>query len=455
MKVKFFIFFIICLILIGCTPGRYTVADRYMKENNYQSALEEYIRIAEMNNTLSMSRDVHALTGAMIAYYKIGNYKKSFAISKQILSIEKYNSSAIFYAGMNLEMLNKQTLAKRVFRFYTVLSRFDPYYKLIKAKFKKLVQDEMEKRAQMAIKMENSISMDQIDKNTVAILYFLNVMDDPEWSTLSKGLAEIMITDFSQVKSLKVLERIYLQKLIEEMQLGMSGLTDETTVPRMGRLMKANNLINGAFTIKAGKDLIITSNLLDVTSSKNVITKEFSGAVGNLFGIEKEIVFAAIDHLGIQLTDEERKNIGKHATQNFNAFRAFCRGLDQYDLGDYSTAMMYFQDAIKLDPNFILAQDMLDITEALGTIEQGIFVSMHFAMKKSKFASATGMEGLISTHNRLNQLSQNLDMGYLPGNDSRNGASEIISQEQFWYDDWRTREPLQPPPPPPSIPPNK
>lgn len=452
VKVKHFVLSITSILMIGCSMGRYTIADRFMKSNDYQSALGEYLRIAEMNGSLSISRDVRALTGAMIAYYEIGNYKNSFAVSKQVLSIDKYNSSAIFYAGMSLEKLNKKSLAKKVYRFYMSLSRFDPYYKLIKAKFNQLVKDEIEQRVAMAIKMENNISMDQIDANAIAVLYFYNVVDDPEWNSLSKGLVEMMTTDLSQVKNLKVLERIYLQKLIEEMQLGMSGLTDEKTVPRMGRLMKANNLISGAFTIKAGHDLTITSNLLDVKNGTSVPTKEFNGDVNGIFEIEKEIVFAAINQLGIQLTDEERKKIGLNTTENLETFKAFCRGLDQYDLGNYSSALLYFQQAIKFDPNFMLGQDFFDITEALESIAQGTFVSKYLDMRQSKFSAETGK---LSTQYRLNQLSQNLDLGYLPGNDSRNGASEIIYDERFWDDNWRNRELLEPPPLPPSTPPKK
>jgi len=426
VKVRRFISLIICLVLIGCSSGRYMVADRYLKQYDYQNALEEYIRIANMSGSISMSRDVRALTGAMIAYYKLSNYKKSFAVSKHILSIDKYNSSAIFYAGMNLEMLNKQTLAKKVYRYYTALSRYDPYYKLIKAQFNKLIQNEMEKRAQLAIKMEKNINMDQIAGNTIAVLYFLNVVDDPDWNSLSKGLAEML----------------------------MSGLTDESTVPRMGRLMKARNLINGAFTIKPGQNLVITSSLFDVVSSTNVQTAEFSGDINNIFQIEKDIVFAAIDQLGIQLSDEEKKKIGKYATRNFDALKAFSQGLDHYDMGNYASAMIDFQEAIKFDPNFMLALDMFDITNALESIEQGTFVAMHFEMTKPTFAADAGMMNLMSTQYRLNQISQNLDLGYLPGNDSRNGASEIISQDRFLREDWRNLEPLQPPPSPPPVPPN-
>jgi len=452
VKAKLYSCAILSILLIGCSTGRYSAADRLMTVNDYQSALEEYIRIAEASGSLAMSRDIRALTGAMIAYYQLGNYKNSFAIAKHILSIDKYNGGAIFYAGMNLEMMNKKPLAIKIYRYYTALSRFDPYYNLVKAKFKLLIQDEMEKRAQMAIKMESSISMDQIDENTIAVLYFLNVINDPEWNSLSKGLAEMIITDLSQVKRLKVLERIYLQKLIEEMQLGMTGLTDESTVPRMGRLMKAKNLINGAFSIKADQNLTVTSNLLDIKSSMSVQTKEFGGDVNQIFEIEKAIVFATLEQLGIQLTVEERKQIGQYTTRNLNAFKAYCRGLDQYDMGNFSSAALFFQEGLKLDPNFTLAQQMFDITEALESIEHGGYFSLSFKSAKSKSAMQTGAMTAMSTQHRLNQLSQNLDLGYLPGNDSRNGTSEI---ERVWYEGRWSREPLQEPPKPPSVPPNR
>ncbi len=108
MKIKLYIYSLVSMLLIGCSSGRYMVADRLMKANDYQAALAEYIGIAELDGSLIMSHDIRALTGAMIAYYQLGKYQNSFAISKQILSIDKYNGSAIFYAGMNLEMMNKR-----------------------------------------------------------------------------------------------------------------------------------------------------------------------------------------------------------------------------------------------------------------------------------------------------------------------------------------------------------
>ena len=51
---------------------------------------------------------------------------------------------------------------------------------------------------------------------------------------------------------------------------------------------------------------------------------------------------------------------------------------------------------------------------------------------------------------RLQQVSRNLDLGYLPGNNSRNGSSEIIRPEIFdQLPDWKL---LPEPPSPPNTP---
>ncbi|HEX9970660.1 MAG TPA: hypothetical protein VGD14_01180, partial [bacterium] len=58
---------IVCILAFGCSMNRYMVADQYLERKDYESALQEYIRIAEMGSSLSMSRNVRALTGAMMA----------------------------------------------------------------------------------------------------------------------------------------------------------------------------------------------------------------------------------------------------------------------------------------------------------------------------------------------------------------------------------------------------
>ena len=451
-------------IIFGCSANRYILADKYLEQKNYENALSEYIRLAKSQTSLKLSRDIEALTGAMICYYSLGNYKNSFAFSRRILSIESYNSAAIFYAGLSLEQTEKYSLAKKIYRYFQVLQSSDPYYNLIKSRFNLMVEREMEQRAKMAIKMEESVGVGNVINNTIAVLYFMNILEDPQWNSVSKGLAEMMITDFSQVKKLKVIERVHLQKLIEEMQLAMSGLADESTAPRVGKLLRAKNLVNGSFMVKAGRNLTINSDLLDISGTKQYDIKEFDGQLSEIINIEKKVVFNTLSNLGITLSNEEKNNIRKNITNSLTAFLAFCNGLDHYDLGNMEVAVTFFDQAVKEDPNFRLARNMMNNTRALVFVRQGGFQAKHKAIMKRKLASnmqrrrgrTMGLRQQNYVRNRLQQVSRNLDLGYMPGNNSRNGSSEIIEESIFdQLPEWtRPVELLPEPPIPPSTPPN-
>lgn len=462
MRRQLILLLIIGLFVFACSTNRYMVADNFLEKEDYNNALNEYVKLAEANGSFKLSQDLRALSGAMIAYYGMGNYKNAFTISRRILSLDTYNSAAIFYAGLCLEEKKKVSLAKRIYRYYQFLPSNDPYYNLIKSRFNLMVEEEMAARAKMAVQMEKSVGLGQVVDNTLAVLYYVNILEDPRWDAVSKGIAEMMITDFAQVEQLKVIERVHLQKLLEEMELAMSGLADENTVPRMGRLMRAKNLVHGSFMVKAGRNLTVNSDLIDVSDNQGFGAEEFNGEMQEILAIEKEIVFATLKKLNIQVSASVQKKIKANTTKSLNAFLAFCNGLNDYDNGDYEAALTQFQNSVKYDPNFGLAKNMANMTQALNFVASNQFVSRHPAIMNRRYAigartrqSAPGMRQRNYTHYRLQQLSQNLDLGYLPGNNSRNG-SELVRDDiaEQLPDFINPRELLPLPPSPPLTNPN-
>lgn len=447
----------VLLIVVSCSTNRYTQGDNYLEQENYDSALNEYVRLAETSGSLKLSQDTRALSGAMIAYYGLNKYKNSFALSKRILSLDTYNSAAIFYAGLNLEENKKYTLAKRIYRYYQFLPESDPYYNFIYSRFNLMVEKEMSARAKMAVQMEKSVGMGQVVDNTLAVLYYVNILEDPQWNALSKGIAEMMITDFTQVQNLKVIERVHLQKLMEEMGLGMSGLADESTSPRVGRLLRAKNLVHGSFVVKAGRNLTINSDLVEVSENSNFGGKEFDGTLSEILELEKQIVFNTLQSLSINISNEVKGKIKSNTTKSLEAFMEFSRGLDEYDNENLDAALTHFQNAVKLDPKFGVARNKLYLSSALKIVQSHNFVAKHPEIMKRRFSllpasvrPRSQFGNIAYTRFRLQQLSQNLDMGYLPGNDSRNGVSDLLTGGLIDQVDVR-RELLPVPPPPPGI----
>ena len=90
--------------------------------------------------------------------------------------------------------------------------------------------------SRMILAQENSLSISNIPDSTLAILYFNNQGDKRGLDPLQKGITDMLITDLSKVPGLKVVERVRMQKMMDEMKLNMAGLTSETTAPRLGKL---------------------------------------------------------------------------------------------------------------------------------------------------------------------------------------------------------------------------
>ena len=86
---------------------------------------------------------------------------------------------------------------------------------------------------------------------TIAVLDFSNncIFEKEKYASLSPGLAEIMITELSNVKTLKFVERQKLNAMIEEMQLAQSGLVSEETGVQVGKLVGAKYLVFGSYMV--------------------------------------------------------------------------------------------------------------------------------------------------------------------------------------------------------------
>lgn len=100
-----------------------------------------------------------------------------------------------------------------------------------------------------ALARERSVSSAPPEPNSIAVQAFSGT-GDAHARVLAKGIAAMVISDLLQVPGLKVLEREKVQLLLDEMQLGDSGMADPTTAARSGRLMRAEKVVVGSFGVQ-------------------------------------------------------------------------------------------------------------------------------------------------------------------------------------------------------------
>jgi TolB-like protein len=191
-------------------------------------------------------------------------------------------------------------------------------------------------------------------QNTISILYFDNTTADPEYQWLSKGLADMLISDLSGLQEVKIIERASLEKVLEEQALSLTGLTDQGSAVEVGKLLQANQLIYGAYILN--DDIIrIDIKLVSVESSAILYAFDVRGDIEDIFELETELV----TNFSQQLNLKEQPVPKQPETKSVEALASYYIAIDHLDHKRYTQAESEFIRATELDPLFYRAQEGL------------------------------------------------------------------------------------------------
>ncbi len=194
------------------------------------------------------------------------------------------------------------------------------------------------------------------DPQVVAVLPLV-ISGDSIYQPLSRGLAQIMTSDLALLQRFRMVERLQVGALYDEMALGRTQRADQATVARVGRLLRAGRLVQGLANFPSEGETLLEATVVlsdgQVTSPQRV-----TGRLRDLMDMEKQSVIGITENqLGYTLSEAERQLILENGTQNLVAFLAYSNGLEAEDRGDYVAAAGFYSEAIQADPDFQMAQE--------------------------------------------------------------------------------------------------
>lgn len=212
-----------------------------------------------------------------------------------------------------------------------------------------------ERTAQQALAREAELASQPPEAATLAVLPVV-VAGDSSVQPLSRGLAELITTDLAYIRTLRLLERLQIGALVDELKLGASERVDPATAARVGRLLRAERMVQGTATIPAQGPVQLSATVVTGTGVVRP-AGQVTGPFPRLLELEKQVVFDLASQLGIELTVAERQRILRQGPKNLAAFLAYSRGLEAMDRGDYGAAARHFRIAAQADPGFQAARD--------------------------------------------------------------------------------------------------
>ena len=222
--------------------------------------------------------------------------------------------------------------------------------------------------AQQAVRRESVLTALPPEPSTLAVLP-VTIAGDTAFRSLSRGLAELITTDLAMLRSIRLLERMHVGALLDELRLSQTGRVDPATASRMGRLLRAERLVQGVAGITSERQPVRLNLTLVAGNGTVVAGPEVSGRFRDLLELEKQVVLGLGPALGIQITEAERQRILGQGPKNLTAFLAYSRGLEAMDRGDYGAAARHFGDAVRADPGFSAAAQAGQAAQAAPAVE--------------------------------------------------------------------------------------
>lgn len=221
--------------------------------------------------------------------------------------------------------------------------------------------------AKLALARESTLTARAPEPSTIAVLP-VTIAGDSSLQPLSRGLAELLMSDLALVRSLRLLERVQVGALLDEMKLDQGGRADPSTAARVGRLLRAERMVQGVAAIVQNGPVRMSATV--VRGDGNVSSgAQANGTFKQLLDLEKQLVFGLAGELGIQLTDAERQRIVRQGPKNLAAFLAYSQGLDALDRGDYRGASAAFGRASRDDPSFESARQQQQAADAVPAVQ--------------------------------------------------------------------------------------
>jgi TolB-like protein len=189
---------------------------------------------------------------------------------------------------------------------------------------------------------------------SIAVLPFVDMSPQQDQSYFSDGLSEELLNVLANVKDLKVAGRTSSFKY--------KGQNDDLV--KIGNALRVDHILEGSVR-KSGNSIRITAQLIKVADGFHMWSKTYDRTYSaeSIFEIQDEISNEVLKELKVKLLGEAAASKTKKVlTKNTEAYEAYLKGLQlsrNKQPKELEKAIIYFKNAITLDPKFSLAYSHL------------------------------------------------------------------------------------------------
>ena len=148
----------------------------------------------------------------------------------------------------------------------------------------------------------------------VLVLPFADRSPASDNEHLADGLTDEIITDLSNVESVRVISRTS--------SLRLKDSSDDIT--RIGEQLNVQFVVEGSVR-RAGSKLRVTVNVVDVDTDSPIWGKKYSGEVEDVFDIQEKVSRSIADALELRLTSVDQRRMADHPITDVRVYECYLR----------------------------------------------------------------------------------------------------------------------------------
>jgi TolB-like protein/Flp pilus assembly protein TadD len=183
---------------------------------------------------------------------------------------------------------------------------------------------------------------------SVAVLPFVNMSADKNDEYLSDGMTEELINSLAKVPGLRVPGRTSC--------FAFKGKSEEDIFRKVGDRLRVGTVLEGSVR-KAGDKLRVTAQLINVSDGYHLWSKNYDGDVKDILNFQSNVAEQVVQALQVHLGAEAARALSRKPTENPEAHRLYLLGryeFAKYTQAGWNNAIRYYEQALKLDPEYAL-----------------------------------------------------------------------------------------------------
>lgn len=194
------------------------------------------------------------------------------------------------------------------------------------------------------------------------LVYPFRFDGDTSYSWISAGLTDTVISDLHNLTAVSVFSDDDRKNAIREMELGMTGLFDESTVVRVGNVIGANIIFTGSIQV-SGNVIRVNARLVNVETTMIENTIKLDGTTESIFDLQDRVVTGLMTEtekikssgiVQVKFNKEEVKKVESGYKPKREAYELYSRGLELVD-SNPDAALKLFLKAAETDPAYTAA----------------------------------------------------------------------------------------------------